>query len=59
MVSGVGNSSLELLATINTTLLKKTMDTNEALMGKMLEEMSSLNQAVSQPTSSNVLDIYA
>ena len=57
MVSGA--SSLDLLTTINTTLLKKTMDTNEALMGKMLEDMSAATQSVSKPSSSNVLDIYA
>ena len=58
MISDVSNTNL--MVAINTSVLKKSMDTNEALMSELVEGLESISQdTTSQTSSSNVLDIYA
>lgn len=60
MVSDVSNGPLML--TIGTTMLKKTMDTNEQFAAKLFESMDALSSAQAPSAGANpssVLDIYA
>lgn len=63
MISDMSNVSL--MATINTSLLKKTMDSNEALMAELIDGLemanpqSSVPSSSSKPVSNSNLDIYA
>ncbi|MBK1971103.1 putative motility protein [Campylobacter sp. TTU-622] len=63
MISDISNASL--MATINTSLLKKTMDSNEALMAELINGLEAANPQGSIPTNSSQpalnsnLDIYA
>lgn len=63
MISDMSNVSL--MTTINTSLLKKTMDSNEALMAELIDglEMANPQSSVpsnsSKPVSNSNLDIYA
>ncbi|ARJ55753.1 putative motility protein [Campylobacter cuniculorum] len=64
MISDATNASLML--SVNTSLLKKTMDTNEALMTNLIEgatlQTPSSNAPVEAPvqtSDSRGLDIYA
>ena len=64
MISDMSNASLRTV--INTSLLKKTMDTNEALMAKLIDGLSSGSMQTSQavttdsaPIKTSALDIYA
>ncbi|EAL53942.1 putative motility protein [Campylobacter upsaliensis] len=64
MISDMSNASLR--TAINTSLLKKTMDTNEALMAKLIDGLSSGSMQTSQavttdsaPIKTSALDIYA
>lgn len=64
MISDVKNASLML--SINTSLLKKTKDTSEALMATLLEGVTSQNPSSNAPaqestrtSNSRNLDIHA
>lgn len=64
MISDMSNASLR--TAINTSLLKKTMDTNEALMAKLIDGLSSGSMQTSQAVTTDsaliktsALDIYA
>ncbi|EAI5622598.1 putative motility protein [Campylobacter upsaliensis] len=64
MISDMSNASLR--TAINTSLLKKSMDTNEALMAKLIDGLSSGSMQTSQavatdsaPIKTSTLDIYA
>ena len=65
MISDATNASLML--SVNTSLLKKTMDSNEALMATLIEGATNLkspssNAPVEAPVKtadSRILDIYA
>ena len=64
MISDMSNASLR--TAINTSLLKKTMDTNEALMAKLIDGLSSGSMQTSQavttdsaPIKTSALDIDA
>ena len=64
MISDATNASLML--SVNTSLLKKTMDTNEALMANLIEgstlQSPSSNTSAEAPvqtSDSRGLDIYA
>lgn len=63
MISDMSNVSL--MTTINTSLLKKTMDSNEALMAELIDGLemansqSSVPSSSSNPISNSNLDIYA
>ncbi|MBC5857300.1 YjfB family protein [Campylobacter jejuni] len=58
MVLDVSNANL--MTAVNTSVLKKSMDTNEALMSELIEGMEGVSQAFApQVSSSSGLDIYA
>lgn len=64
MISDMSNASLR--TAINTSLLKKSIDTNEALMAKLIEGLSSGSLQTSQAPAvdtaaikTSTLDIYA
>lgn len=65
MISDATNASLML--SVNTSLLKKTMDSNEALMATLIEGATNLQspssnaatEAPVQTADSRSLDIYA
>ncbi len=60
MVSDVSMSNANLMTAINSSVLKKSIDTNEVLMGELIEGMESVSQtSTPQTSSSNGLDIYA
>lgn len=60
MISDATMSNANLLTAVNTSVLKKSMDTNEVLMNKLIEGMESVSQpSAPQSSSSSGLDIYA
>ncbi|TKX32994.1 YjfB family protein [Campylobacter aviculae] len=60
MISDATMSNANLLTAVNTSVLKKSMDTNETLMGKLIEGMENVSEASApQTSSSGGLDIYA
>ncbi|EAI5456017.1 YjfB family protein [Campylobacter jejuni] len=60
MVSDVSMGNANLTTAVNTSVLKKSMDTNEALMNELIEGMEGVSQASApQVSSSSGLDIYA
>ncbi len=57
-------TSASLLLSVNTSLLKKTMDTSEALMATLINDAASQNPSVTVETPAQTsdprsLDIYA
>lgn len=60
MISDATMSNANLLTAVNTSVLKKSMDTNEVLMNELIKGMESASGAsVPQASSSSGLDIYA
>lgn len=60
MISDATMNQAALMSAINTSVLKKSMDTNEALMAQLVEGMQENSSVSSNATSSsNGLDIYA
>ncbi|MBZ7939083.1 MULTISPECIES: YjfB family protein [Campylobacter] len=60
MISDATMSNANLLTAVNTSVLKKSMDTNETLMSKLIEGMENVSEASApQASSSSGLDIYA
>lgn len=56
MVSDVSMGNANLMTAVNTSVLKKSMDTNEALMNELIEGMEGVSQASApQASSSNIL----
>lgn len=45
MVSDVSMGNVNLMTAVNTSVLKKSMDTNEALMNELIEGMEGVSQA--------------
>ncbi|EPI8309215.1 putative motility protein, partial [Campylobacter jejuni] len=45
MVSDVSMGNANLMTAVNTSVLKKSMDTNEALMNELIEGMEGVSQA--------------
>lgn len=60
MISDATMSNANLLTAVNTSVLKKSMDTNETLMSELIEGMENVSEASApQASSSSGLDIYA
>ncbi len=60
MISDATMSNANLLTAVNTSVLKKSMDTNEVLMNELIKGMESASGASAPKTSSSSgLDIYA
>ncbi|EOH6736271.1 YjfB family protein [Campylobacter coli] len=60
MISDATMSNANLLTAVNTSVLKKSMDTNEVLMNELIKGMESASGASALQTfSSSGLDIYA
>ncbi len=60
MISDATMSNANLLTAVNTSVLKKSMDTNEVLMNELIKGMESASGASTpQASSSSGLDIYA
>ncbi|EAI3388449.1 YjfB family protein [Campylobacter coli] len=60
MISDATMSNANLLTAVNTSVLKKSMDTNEVLMNELIKGMESASGASApQASSSSGLDIYA
>ncbi|MGH2327017.1 putative motility protein [Campylobacter taeniopygiae] len=60
MISDATMSNANLLTAVNTSVLKKSMDTNETLMSKLIEGMENVSEtSAPQASSSSGLDIYA
>ncbi|WP_283796844.1 putative motility protein [Campylobacter coli] len=60
MISDATMSNANLLTAVNTSVLKKSMDTNEVLMNELIKGMESASgTSALQTSSSSGLDIYA
>ena len=60
MISDATMSNANLLTAVNTSVLKKSMDTNEVLMNELIKGMESASGASAlQTSSSSGLDFYA
>ena len=60
MVSDVSMSGANLMTAVQTSVLKKSMDTNEVLMNELIKGMEGVSQtSAPQTSSSSGLDIYA